>query len=334
VHAGPAVAVIASGDVAPRNMTVTLRSAAAAPVTGTLRLHAPAGWTVEPSAVQLTVDAGRDVAQQFAVTPPANAAPRTELRASFDADGRTYRRGYTIIDYPHIQPHALYRDATVTAASFDVRMADDLRVGYIEGAGDDGAAALRQLGAQVEMLDEAALAGADLSVYDAIVAGIRAYEVRADILAHNRRLLDYAENGGTFIVQYNKYELVEDGLMPYAASMARPHGRVTDEHADVVILDSEHPLMNSPNRVTTADFDGWVQERGLYYLDTFDRRYTPLLAMGDEGHEMLQGGLVAARVGQGWYVYTGLALFRQWPEGVPGAFRLLANLVSLGAARE
>jgi LmbE family N-acetylglucosaminyl deacetylase len=332
VQVDPRVAVIPAGETAPRVYAVTLRSAASSPVTGTLRLSAPPGWRVQPAAAVIELAPGGARTEQFTVTAPGTAAAETVLRATFTAGEREYSRGYSFIDYPHIQTHAIYRDAAIRVASFPVRIAAHLRVGYIEGAGDDGAEALRQMGARVEPLDAAALADGDLAVYDAIVAGIRAYEVRTDLLAHNRRLLEYAEAGGTFIVQYNKYELVDDAFMPYPATMSRPHGRVTDENARVSLLDPDHPLLAGPNRITIADFDGWVQERGLYFLDTFDHRYTPLLAMGDEGQPTLDGGLVAARVGSGWYVYTGLALFRQWPEAVPGAYRLLANLVSLGRA--
>jgi LmbE family N-acetylglucosaminyl deacetylase len=330
----PRIAVIPAGDNAPRSYTVTVTSAAASAISGTLRLAAPAGWTVEPAAVPLTVQRrGQALATRFTVTPPPGATGEALLQAHFETDRGSFHRGYTIIDYPHTRPHALYSDATIRVASFPVSIAADLRVGYIEGAGDDGALALRQLGATVDLLDAAALAGADLSVYDAIVAGIRAYEVRADLIAHNARLLDYARGGGTIIIQYNKYELVEGGgFMPFPATMARPHGRVTDHQAPVTLLAPDHPLLAGPNRITTADFDGWVQERGLYFLHSFDAPYTPLLAMGDPGQQPLHGGLVAAPLGEGWYVYTGLALFRQLPEAVPGAYRLLANLVSLGRA--
>lgn len=137
-------------------------------------------------------------------------------------------------------------------------------------------------------------------------------------------------DNGTVIVQYNKYEYADGGFAPHPLTMARPHGRVTDEAAPVRLLDPSHPLLSAQNLITAADFDGWVQERGLYFADTWDERYTPLLEMADPGMESLRGGLLAARVGEGWYVYTGLALFRQLPERVPGAYRLLANLVSLG----
>ena len=325
----PRIAAIPAGHAAPRTVAVTV-SAARDGMDGSVALSAPRGWSVSPANAALTLGAGESRSLEFAVTPPAGASGGAVLRASFESGGRVYDDDYTLIDYPHIQPHPLYRDAVVRTMVFAVSIAPDLRVGYIEGAGDDGADALRQLGAEVEPLDAAALAGADLSVYDAIVAGIRAYEVRPDLIAHNDRLLEYARNGGTFIVQYNKYELVEGGFMPFAATMSRPHGRVTDESAEVTVLARSHPLMTSPNLITPADFDGWVQERGLYFLDTFDERYDALLSMADPGEAPQTGSIVAARLGDGWYVYTGLALFRQLPEGVPGAYRLLANLVSLG----
>ena len=338
VTAEPGVAVIPAHDAArSRTYTVTVSSAAGTPVRGTAHLDAPAGWRVEPASVPLVLESrGASATALFQVTPPASAgAPPAstvaELRARFESDRGTFDRGYSVIDYPHIEPRALYRDATVRVTTFPVRIADNLRVGWIEGAGDDAGNALRQLGATVETLDAAALANADLSRYDAIITGIRAYEVRPDLIAHNDRLLAYARAGGTFVVQYNKYELVDDGgFMPFPATMSRPHGRITQPDAPVTLLDPDHPLLAGPNRITAADFDGWVQERGLYYLDTFDDRYTPLLAMQDPGEPVQHGALVAARVGDGWYVYTGLALFRQLPEGVPGAYRLLANLVSLG----
>jgi LmbE family N-acetylglucosaminyl deacetylase len=334
VLAEPRLIVVSSGDTRARSVSVTVTSASAAALSGDVHLDAPAGWHVAPVATTVSLQRHGDSRTiEFTVTPPATAGEAngaSELRARFVTDHGTFDRGHAIIDYPHTRPYPLYHDARVRAVAFPVNIATNLRIGYIEGAGDDGAFALRQLGATVEQLGPADLAGADLDRFDAIVAGIRAYEVRADLLQHNQRLLDYARRGGTFIVQYNKYEIVDGGFMPYPATMARPHGRVTDPAAAVTLLHPEHPLLAGPNRITAADFDGWVQERGLYYLASFDDRYTPLLAMADDGEQPLHGGLVAARLGQGWYVYSGLALFRQLPEGVPGAFRLLANLVSLG----
>jgi LmbE family N-acetylglucosaminyl deacetylase len=334
VSVEPRTLALPSDDARSRVITVTVSSASAQPVEGVLRLLEPDGFRVEPSQVTVRLDGAGDTRSiRFTVTPPAQPRGMASFEARFATNRGTFDRGYVTIDYPHIRSHSLYREADVLLSAFPVAIAPDLRVGYIEGAGDDGADALRQIGATVEPIDAAMLAAGDLSRFDAIVAGIRAYEVRPDILAHNDRLLEFARRGGTVVIQYNKYEIVEGGFMPYPATMSRPHGRVTDEAAPVTILAPEHPLMAGPNRITATDFDGWVQERGLYFLATFDERYTPLLAMADAGEEPLDGSLVAARVGDGWYIYTGLALFRQLPEGVPGAYRLLANMVSLGRAR-
>ena len=334
VTVDPAVAAMPAAERAPRTVSVMV-NAARDGMNGTLRLHAPAGWLVSPAAHEVALNhAGSARTFEFAVMPPAEAVGEHLLQARFESDGRTYGEGYSLIDYPHINPHPLYRTADVRAMVFPVAIAGNLRIGYIEGAGDDGAAALRQLGATVEPLDATALATDDLSQFDAIVAGIRAYEVRPDLIAANARLLEYVRRGGTFIVQYNKYEIVDGDFMPYPATMTRPHGRVTDEHAAVTLTAPDHPLLSWPNRITPADFEGWVQERGLYFLDTFDSRYEAPLSMADPGEPPQTGALVAARAGEGWYVYTGLALFRQLPEAVPGAFRLLANMVSLGAREQ
>ncbi|HEU5207911.1 MAG TPA: PIG-L family deacetylase [Longimicrobiales bacterium] len=329
----PDVLVVPAASTGPRTLTVTLRSAARDTIRGELRI-ANGGWRITPATqpVALPPGAARRVSVEVAPTADAGSA-RGALDAQLVAeDGRAWARGYDIIAYPHIRPRPLYHGASAALQIIDVEMAPDLLVGYIEGAGDGGVDALRQMGARVELLDSAALATRDLGRYDAIVAGIRAYEVRTDLIRHNQRLLAYARNGGTVIVQYNKYELVEGGFTPFPITMARPHGRVTDETAPVQLLQPEHPVLSWPNRITARDFDGWVHERGLYFADTWDEAYTPLLAMSDPGESPLQGSLLVARYSEGYYVYTGLAFFRQLPEGVPGAYRLFANLVSLGVA--
>jgi len=208
-----------------------------------------------------------------------------------------------------------------------------LKVAYVTGAGEEGPGVLGQLGIVPELLDAEALATRDLSRYDVVVAGSRAYEVRPDLAAHNARLLEYVRRGGTLIVQYNKYELVEGKFTPFPLTMGRPHDRVTDEAAPVRMLDPAHPVFTWPNRITERDFEGWIQERGLYFARTWDPKYTPLLETGDPGEAPLRGGLLVAPYGEGTYVYTGLAFFRQLPEGVPGAWRLFANLLALGADR-
>jgi hypothetical protein len=330
----PLAAVGDDGDDHPREIVAVVTSEAPAATRATVRLDAPAGWAVEPASAALDFDAPGDTrTARFQVTPPDRLRTGTyALQLSAEANGIRYDRGIQLVDYPHTQLRTLYHDAQVDVAAFDVAIADDLTIGYIEGAGDDGARALEQLGATVVRLDANALANADLSRYDAIVTGIRAYETRPDLVAQNRRLLDYVRAGGTAIVQYNKYEFPEGGFAPFPLTMARPHGRVTDENALVRLLEPEHPILSWPNRIDARDFDGWVQERGLYFADTWDDRYVPLLEMSDPGEEPLRGSLLVATVGEGRYVYTGLAFFRQLPEGVPGAYRLLANLVSLGRA--
>lgn len=181
----------------------------------------------------------------------------------------------------------------------------------------------------VELLGPGDLRGGDLDRFDVLVLGVRAYETRRDLAAANDRVLAFARRGGTVIVQYNKHELPRGGFAPYPVEMDTPHDRVTDPEAPVTFLAPESPVLNRPNRIDREDFRGWVQERGLYFLSEWDERYTPILAMADPGEETKRGSLVVAPVGDGLWVYTGLAFFRQLPAGVPGAHRLFANLLSL-----
>jgi LmbE family N-acetylglucosaminyl deacetylase len=320
---------------APRPIAYTVRLAAeqVGGISGQVQLQVPAGWRAEPASVPVRFAGPGEVREvRFTVTAPANVrAGDHPVSAVFVAeDGRRFERGVQMIDYPHVRARPLYHDAKSVIRAFDVRVPQGLRVAYIEGAGEEGPGFLANLGVTPELLDAEDLAEGDLDRFDVIVAGSRAYEVRTDLMAHNRRLLDWVARGGTMIVQYNKYEIVEGNFTPFPITMARPHGRVTDENAPVRILDPAHPVFTTPNRITDADWQGWVQERGLYFAETWDPAYTPLLEMGDPG-EALRGGLLVARHGQGTYVYTGLAFFRQFPEGVPGAYRLFANLLALGA---
>jgi LmbE family N-acetylglucosaminyl deacetylase len=322
--------------VAPQPVAYTVRLAAeqVGGINGTLRLEVPAGWRAEPASVPVAFKGPGEVREvRFTVTAPANVrAGDHPVSAVFvEPGGRRFARGAQMIDYPHVRARPLYHDARSVIRAVDVRVPQGLRVAYIEGAGEEGPGFLANLGITPELLDEQDLAEGDLDQFDVIIAGSRVYEVRHDVMAHNQRLLDYVSRGGTFIVQYNKYEIVEGNFAPYPITMARPHGRVTDENAPVRILDPAHPVFTAPNRITEADWQGWVQERGLYFAQTWDSAYTPLLETGDPGEAPLQGGLLIAKHGQGTYVYTGLAFFRQFPEGVPGAYRLFANLLALGA---
>ena len=332
VALSPEVAVVPlSGPADAVPLTVRLRSQAPGPVGGTLRLNMPRGWSSEPGAARIRLEPGAERAVDVHVTPPSGLEPgRYEIGAELEADGRSYTTGYQVIDYPHIAPHHLYRPAETTVRALDVRVAD-VRVGYVAGSGDGVPEALEQLGVEWEALGAAELASGDFARFDVIITGTRAYEVRDDLVTHNQRLLDWVRDGGTLIVQYNKYPALQRDYTPWPVTIDRPHGRVTDETAPVRVLEPDHALLSVPNPIGPADWEGWVQERGLYFWETWDGSLTPLLAMSDPGEEPLEGALLVGPLGQGTYVYSALALFRQLPEGVPGAYRLLANLISLGA---
>ncbi|HKJ93650.1 MAG TPA: PIG-L family deacetylase, partial [Longimicrobiales bacterium] len=327
VRLSPDLAILPLNQAGSRTLELSAQVTARAPdgTHGTLRLVAPDGWSVQPASVPVDLKhQDQERTARFSVRPPSSIqAGAHDLRAVFQDDGgQTYDVGFQRIDYPHIRPHRLYSKANTTVRAFDVRVAQGLNVGYIAGAGDDVPDALAQLGIQVHPLDADALAHGDLGQYDVIVTGIRAYEVRPDLDAHNQRLLDYVRRGGTLIVQYNKYPFASGGYAPYPVTMAHPHDRVTDENAAVKILQPDNPIFNVPNKIGPADWQGWVQERGLYFLHTWDSHFTPLLEMHDPGEAPLDGCTVETHLGKGTYVYTGLSLFRQLPAGVPGAYRL------------
>jgi len=238
--------------------------------------------------------------------------------------------------------------ARCTVHAFAVSVPQNLRVGYVNAESERGPDALKMLGIHVEQLDAAALNFGDLSKYNTIVVGVRAYELRPELPGANQRLLDYVSKGGTLVVQYQrefawdkfKYApypaLISPPLPPAkegAAQTPRPFPRITDENSPVKFLKPNDPLLNRPNKITQDDFNGWVQERGLYFWTQFDSKYTPLLAMNDPGEPELNGGLVYTRYGKGTYIYTGLAFFRQLPEGVPGTYRLFVNLLSASRAK-
>jgi hypothetical protein len=314
-----------------RSVAVAVENLSLERVQGDVRLVAPTGWDVAPEEYPLTLAGeGGESSFRFEVRPePGAAAGKATFRAVVTSGGREYGEGVTFIDYPHVDPAPLFRPAEFTASHFPVTVAQGLRVGYIMGPGDSGYEALLDLGVQAELLGPDQVRAGDLSRFDTIVLGIRAYETRPDLVASNERLLDYARGGGTVIVQYQQYQYPQGGYAPLPVEIANPHDRVTDPDAEVTFLHPDNPILSSPNRIDEHDFEGWVQERGLYFLNTWDEGYTPLLEMSDPGEDPKQGALLVTRLGEGAYVYTGLALFRQFPAGVPGAFRLPANLVSL-----
>jgi len=316
-----------------REISVEITHNARQKTGGSVKLIAPPGWKVESGNQPLAFTRqGEKTSRLFKIIPPAEVNGSFELKAVAEANGQEYATGYSVISYPHIESHFIYRPASTTVEVFDVKVAGELKVGYVMGSGDDGPQALSQLGVNVKLIGPAELASGDLSVYDTIILGIRVYEVNEDVIANNNRLLDYVANGGTLIVQYNKDEFVRGNFAPYPVKMQRGV-RVTDENAPVTILAPDHRLFNYPNKITEKDWQGWVQERGLYFLSDWDAHFTALLAAPDETGELLKGGHLIAQYGKGSYLYTGYAWFRQLPAGVPGAYRLFANMVSLAGKR-
>ena len=470
----PAVSVTVSPDIlifpksaaaVEREVTVSVTNNQKGGVRGPVALRKPDGWQVAPSSSNVDLKReGERASVTFVVKAPSGSAEtRRSISAVASIDGREYTGGYQAIAYPHIEPRLIHHEAKAEAEIMDVKVAPGLKVGYIEGSGDDFGAALKRIGVDVKTIDSKELASGDLSVYDTIVAGVRVYEVRPDVIANNARLMDYVNRGGTYIVQYSRGNFETGGFAPYrigredtessrqsaqrgrqqdreprlmylsdtdiakalTGSAAKPKVgyigsasdallasiksagldarllavselggdlsqfdvivvtpnsgsrpelteynsrlleysrrklvvlaytqtqylsgdfpvfpkaearpfRVTDENATVTILEPDHPRFNFPNKITQRDFEGWVQERGAYFLSDWDSHFKPLMSCHDPGEPDLKGGEVIAEYGKGLYVYTAYAWFRQLPKGVPGAYRLIANLVSLHKAR-
>jgi hypothetical protein len=293
-------------------------------------LDAPPGWT---SSAPVTVEfAGAgDQYAKLRVTPPEKLAAGSYTISAYAKRGEE-KFTTSLEPLPSLPTQLWEEPAQCVAHAFDVAVPEKLRVGYITAENEPIPQALERLGIRVEMLDAAAVAFGDLSKYDAIVVGVRAYELRSDLAAANQRLLRYAEEGGTLVVQYER-GFIWDRLKPapYPATIG-DGPRITDENSPVRFLKPDDALLSFPNKITQEDFRGWVQERGLYFWDKFDPRYQAILAMNDPGENELTGGLVTARYGKGTYIYTGLAFFRQLPEGAPGAYRLFVNLLSQSRA--
>jgi LmbE family N-acetylglucosaminyl deacetylase len=454
-----------SATTVEREVTVSGTNNQKGGVRGSVSLQKPDDWQASPASFNFDLKREDERASfTFVVKVPGGSAEtRKSISAIASIDGRQYRAGYQIVSYPHIEPRFIYHEARTEAEVIDVKVAPGLKVGYIEGSGDDFGAALKRIGVDVKTIDSHELASGDLSVYDTIVAGVRVYEVRPDVIANNARLMDYVNRGGTYIVQYSRGNFETGGFAPYrigreetensrqpagrgpqqdreprlmylneadiggaltktttkpkvgyvgAADDAFPQSmksagldakvlgaadlggdvsqfdvvvvgsssnaspelmehnaqmleyarkklvilaytqeqflsgdfptfpkpesrpfRVTDEDATITILEPNHPRFNFPNKITQRDFDGWVQERGAYFLSDWDSHFKPLMACHDPGEPDLKGGEVIAEYGKGLYVYTAYAWFRQLPKGVPGAYRLIANLVSLAKAK-
>lgn len=308
----------------PRKLQVTLTSHAREAVAGRLEAE---GWSVQP--VPFALQPGEERAVELTLEPPsAQGRHRVQLVAALE-DGGRFVLAAPVMDHPHIRPTPYPEPAEVAISAAGVKLPPLKKVGYIRGASDRVPEFLLQVGVPLALLGSHELLEGDLSVYDAIVVGSRAYETDPALARANPRLLDYARKGGLVIVQYQQYPFVEGKFAPFPVEIARPHDRVTDETAAPTLLDPAHPVFTTPNKIGPQDWEGWVQERGLYFLRTWDPAFVPLLAFTDPDQPETKGGLLVAKLGEGRYVYTGLAFFRQLPAGVPGAYRLFANLLAL-----
>lgn len=342
VKVTPSLAVIpapaAGAAKAEREVHVAVTNGTKGAATVSVKLELPAGWTATPATVPIVFGhEDESLSARFQVTAPVQVKVGAYTVRAVATSSKTgterFADGYQDIEYPHIQRRQLIKPAETSLKIVDVKLAPGLTVGYVNGVGDQAPQAIEQLGAKLAFIDQDELAWGDLSKYNVIVTGVRAYERRADLRAYNRRLLEYAEQGGTVIVQYNKFEFNQSQYGPYPALVSG--NRVSDESVPVKMLAPAHPAFNYPNRIGAAAWSNWVQERGLYFLGEKDPKYVDLVSMNDSfqdnpGDKL--GSLVEARVGKGRWLYLGLGLWRQLPAGTDGAYQLLANLLSLPKA--
>ena len=320
--------VVMFPDTKAKTVEVLLRSNAAG-VSGETRLEAPQGWRTQPASAPFRIAAaGEETSLSFTVTPPAGPT-RARLRATAKVGGHEISSGMEVIEYPDNAPQTIFPPSTALLVRADARTLAR-KVGYVMGAGDEVPRALRQLGCEVTLLGADDLARGDLGRFDAIVTGVRAYNVRADLVANQQRLMGYVQQGGTLVVQYitpdGRSTANLQGIGPYPFQFGR--SRVTAEEAPVTFPNPKHVLLNTPNKIGDEDFRGWIQERGLYFASQWDPRYEPLFESHDPGEQPLPGGNLYVRYGKGAYVFTAYAWFRQLPAGVPGAFRIFANFLS------
>jgi LmbE family N-acetylglucosaminyl deacetylase len=296
---------------------------------GSIRLDLPSGWKSQPPSADFAFTAdGQDQSMTFQVIPANLTEKPYQIQAVVDYGGHRYNEGYQVTGYPGLRPYFLYQPATYRLTAVDVKTAPNLRVGYVMGSGDDVPASLENLGVKPGFLGPADIATADLSKFDVLLLGVRTYTVREDLRTYNSRILDYVKNGGVVIVQYNTPEF-DHNFGPYPYSMTANPEEVTDEASKVEILAPSNPIFNWPNKITEKDFNGWVEERGSKWMKSWDQQYQALIETHDEGQEPQKGGLLYAKYGKGIYIYNALAFYRQLPEGVPGAYRIFANMISL-----
>ncbi|MGC1370631.1 MAG: PIG-L family deacetylase [Candidatus Sulfotelmatobacter sp.] len=331
----PGTQVISTHNGSSSTVTVGVTSNLNRDSHGVLRLELPDGWRAEPSQVAVELKTrGEKQDFHFTVFPSALQQERAKLRSTLAVGGESFSEEYSLVTREDLGSFYYYQPARQRVSIVDVRVPHDLRIGYIMGAGDNIPTVLQQIGMHVTLIPPEKLAAVDLSQYQTIVLGIRGYDTQKDVAANNQRLLDFVSAGGTLLVQYNTGvgDFNSGRFTPYSAELSRE--RVTVEEAPVELLAPNNSAFHYPNEITQKDFDGWVQERGLYFMDKWDEHFTPLLATHDPGESEQKGGLLEAHYGKGIYIYTGYAFFRQLPAGVPGAVRLYVNLLSAGHEKQ
>ncbi len=335
VELEPGTQVISTHNGSTTTVTVGVESNVSHEVSGALRLDLPEGWRSEPERLDVKFGhRGEKQDFQFKVFPSGLQEGKAAVHAVLESEGEKYKEGYTLVTREDLGSFYYYQPARQRVSIVDVRAPHDLKVGYIMGAGDEIPTILKQVGMDVTLIPAEKLASEDLSQYGTIVLGIRAYDTQKDVATNNGRLLDFVSAGGTLVVQYNTgvADFNAGKFTPYSADLSR--ARVSVEEAPVEVLAPEDSVFHYPNAITAQDFDGWVQERGLYFMRKWDEHFTPLLSCHDPSEEAQKGGLLRAQYGKGIYIYTGYAFFRQLPAGVPGAVRLFVNLLSAGHEKQ
>lgn len=319
-------------DDQPKAIRVLVKSASNEPLSGKLTLQLPEGWRTEPADIPFTLSrVGEEQTKMFTVIPSSREMTGA-LQAVATIGEQSYQQSIKVIAYDHIPVQTLLPDAEAKLVRVDLKK-NTGTIGYLKGAGDDVPAALRHMGYNVREMRNDEVTATNLKRLDAVVLGVRALNTNERIRFIMPLLLEYVKNGGTLVVQYNTtFDLETDSFSPYPLSISRD--RVTEEDAEVRILEPAHRVLNYPNKITNEDFNGWIQERGLYFPNKWDEHFVPILSMHDKGETPKAGSLLVAPYGAGYYVYTGLSFFRELPEGVPGAYKLFANLISLSKAEE
>jgi LmbE family N-acetylglucosaminyl deacetylase len=320
---------VQAGKPIDRLIRVSLKSYASTPKTLTFNIISPRGIKVDSVPTSLVLAPNEDRELFLRVRGTLKAGRYTFGIIAQSETGRSFE-GMRTIEYPHIRPIHLYRSSALYLQAVDITIPATLSVAYVQGVGDEVAAYLRQLGVPLSVISPAELAVVDLSRYSTLVIGPRAYDAHKELITYSKRVLDFAKNGGTVVVQYGQTEMTRPGVMPYPIALTSPAARVTIEEAPVTVLDAKSRLLNTPNKITDADWADWVQERGVYMPSTIDPHYQTPLEMHDPNEPDNKGALLMTPLGKGMYVYTTLSLFRQIPGGVPGGPRLFVNILSAG----